>query len=182
MEKLIASMREAVRIVAGELPPVRVCLWKEVGWRSTVVLMEALAEQVIATYLTRGGKVFVVPQYSIPDPGSKGDWSCPDFVALDFEKREVVVVEVASGADLGPITTKAKDRERQWFTPLRQKLKDDGVVDGWEIRFLGFVRQHNLDKARAALTGHDRVAFASIESATFSWDYWETRIGGGLPR
>jgi hypothetical protein len=144
--------------------------------------MEALAEQVIATYLTRGGKVFIIPQYGIPAPGSKGDWSCPDFVALDFEKREVVVVEVATGADLGPITTKAKDREKQWFAPLRQKLETDGVVSGWEIRFLGFVRQQNLEKARAALAGHDRVAFAAIESATFSWNYWEARIGGGLPR
>jgi hypothetical protein len=144
--------------------------------------MEALAEQVVATYLTRGGKVFIVPQYGIPAPGSKGDWSCPDFVALDFGKREVVVVEVTSGADVGAITAKAKDRERQWFAPLRQKLEADGVVSGWEIRFLGFVRQQNLGKARAALIGHDRVAFAAIESATFSWDYWEDRIGGGLPR
>ncbi len=35
MEELIASMREAVRIVAGELPPVRtpvrVCPWKGTG-------------------------------------------------------------------------------------------------------------------------------------------------------
>ena len=92
--------------------------------------MEALAEQVIATYLTRGGKVFIVPQYGTPAPGSEGDWSCPDFVALDFGKREVVVVEITSGADLGSITTKAKDRERQWFARLRQKLENDGVVSG----------------------------------------------------
>jgi hypothetical protein len=118
--------------------------------------MEALAEQVVATYLTRGGKVFIVPQYGIPAPGSKGDWSCPDFVALDFEKREVIVVEVTSGADVGGITAKAKDRERQWFAPLRQKLEADGVVSGWGIRFLGFVRQQNLEKARAALAGPSR--------------------------
>ncbi len=30
MEELIASMREAVRIVAGELPPARVSPWKKV--------------------------------------------------------------------------------------------------------------------------------------------------------
>ena len=28
--------------------------------------MEALAEQLVATYLTRGGKVFFAPQYKIP--------------------------------------------------------------------------------------------------------------------
>jgi hypothetical protein len=144
--------------------------------------MEALAEQVVATYLTRGGKVFIIPQYAIPDPGSAGDWSCPDFVALDFERREVVVVEVATGAGLSSIIQKAKDREKQWFAPLRLKLESDGVVSGWDIRFLGFVRKDNLEKAQAALAGHDRVTFAAIESATFSWDYWKARVGGGLPR
>ena len=144
--------------------------------------VETLVEQTIAIYLTRGGKVFIAPQYGIPAPGTKADWSCPDFVALDFERCEVVVVEVASGADLAPITRRAKDRERQWFAPLRQKLKADGIADDWKIRFLGFVREHNLDKARAALAGHDQIAFASIESATFPWNYWEARIGGGLPR
>lgn len=30
MKELIASMQEAARIVAGKLPPVRVCPWKRV--------------------------------------------------------------------------------------------------------------------------------------------------------
>ena len=144
--------------------------------------MEVLAEQVIATYLTRGGKVFIVPQYGIPAPGSTSDWSCPDFVALDFERKEIVVVEVATGSGIGPITADAKNREQQWFGPLREKLASDGVVEGWPIRFLGFVRKANLEKARKALSGHDGVAFAAIESATFSWDYWQERRDGGLPR
>ncbi len=145
-------------------------------------MMEALAEQVIATYLTRGGKVFIVPQYGIPVEGSAADWACPDFVALDFSKKEVVIVEVASGGDISTIIAKAKDREKQWFAPVRRKLVEDGVVDGWDIRFLGFVRKALLNKAQNALQGHDGVAFAAIEKATFSWNYWEVRIGGGLPR
>ena len=51
--------------------------------------MEALAEQIVATYLTRGGKVFIVPQYAIPAPTGKGDWACPDIVALDFGAKEM---------------------------------------------------------------------------------------------
>ena len=65
--------------------------------------MEAVAETLIGTYLTRGGRVFIVPQYSIPpSPDSKGEWSCPDFVALDFERepREVVVVEVTTASNI----------------------------------------------------------------------------------
>jgi hypothetical protein len=144
--------------------------------------MEALAEQVIGMYLTRGGKVFIIPQYSIPAPGYKADWSCPDFVALDFKKREVLVVEVASGANIDPITTKARDRQKQWFDLLRAKLKADGVVDEtWPMRFLGFVRKQNLEKARARLEGQADVTFFAIEDATFPWEYWESRQGG-LPR
>ena len=127
--------------------------------------------------------MFIVPQYGIQLPGSQSDWSCPDFVALDFEKREVVVVEVASGADIKSIVTKAQDRERQWFQPLRVKLRADGIVDdSWHIRFLGFIRKVNLEKARQLIAPAADIAFAAIEDATFSWDYWKDRIGGGLPR
>jgi hypothetical protein len=145
--------------------------------------MEALAEQVIATFLTQGGKVFISPSYNIPlAPGSKSSlWSCPDFVALDFDKHEVVVVEVTAASDAGSIIEKALDREKQWFLPLRTKLHADGIADGWRMRFLGFVRRANLDKAKKALAPAPDVAFAAIEDATFSWDYWNQREGG-LPR
>jgi hypothetical protein len=90
--------------------------------------MEALAEELIAIFLTRGGNVFIAPQYSIPLPGSKGEWSCPDFVALDFGKREVIVVEVTTASDCSAIIEKAKDRESHWFELLRAKLAADNVV------------------------------------------------------
>lgn len=106
----------------------------------------------------------------------------PDFVALDFATREVVVVEVASGADIKKIVANVKARERQWFGPLRDKLKADDVVDGWDLRFLGFVRRHNLKTARRLTEGQLGVAFWALEDATFSWDYWADRIGEGLPR
>ena len=47
----------------------------------------------------------------------------------------------------------------------------------WDIRFLGFVRKDNGEKARARLAGHDKVTFAAIEDATFSWKFWEERKG-----
>jgi hypothetical protein len=148
--------------------------------------MEALAEQVIATYITRGGKVFIVPQYPVPSDSPGSDWSCPDFVALDFEnpeRLEVVVIEVASASNVTAIISKAKERKVQWFDRLKSKLEADGIIDDrWSMRFLGFVRDENLKKAKAAFVDIDDVAFASIESATFAWDYWKDRIGGGLPR
>ncbi len=144
--------------------------------------MEPLIEQLIETFLTRGGKVFIAPQYSITAIDNDREWSCPDFVALDFENREVVVIEVTSGADIGPITRKAKDREKQWFTPLRHKLKSHGIADGWSLRFLGFVRRESIMKARSAMAGHDNVSFFPIEDAAFPWKYWDSRINNGLPK
>ena len=147
--------------------------------------MEAVAETLIGTYLTRGGRVFIVPQYSIPpSPDSKGEWSCPDFVALDFERepREVVVVEVTTASNINPFIEKAINRKKQWFEPLYAKLLADRIIDtSWDIRFLGFVRKDNFEKARAKLSGHDKVTIAAIEDATFSWKFWEVRQGG-LPR
>jgi hypothetical protein len=137
--------------------------------------METLAEQLIATYLTRGGKVFVCPSYSI-----KNDWSCPDFVALDFDKHEIIVVEVTTAYDIDALLAKVEDRDKQWFAPLRAQLNADHIAESWDTRFLGFVRRDRLDKALRTVSAHD-VKFVAIEDTTFSWDYWKRREGG-LPR
>jgi hypothetical protein len=144
--------------------------------------MEVLFELLLATYLTRGGKVFIAPNYSIPALNSKDEWSCPDFVALDFERHEVVVVEMTTGANADAIIAKATDREKQWFEPLRAKLKDDGVANDWPLRFLGFVRKTNLEKTQKAFADATDVTVIAIEDATFPWDYWTRRVEEGLPR
>lgn len=138
--------------------------------------MEALAEQVVGTFLTQGGKVFIAPGYNLGN-----GWSCPDFVALDFGKREVVVVEVTTAYEISSLLDKVRKRDEQWFVRLRAQLDIDGVARGWEMRFLGFVRQDRLKKAESAFAGVPNVAFTAIEDATFSWKYWERREGG-LPR
>lgn len=141
--------------------------------------METLAEFLVAFYLTRGGKVFIAPQYSIPSESPNADWSCPDFVALDFGKREVVLVEVISGANLSPIIAKIRNRQAQWYDRLRTKLTNDKVItSAWGMRFLGFVRRHNLEKAKATCSGERDVTFFAIEDATFDWEYWTSRASG----
>lgn len=146
--------------------------------------MESLAENIVVTYLTRGGKVFVVPQYAIPAPGATGDWACPDILALDFGTEEVVVVEVATGSRFAGLLARVAERETRWFAPIRAKLAADGLAIqvGWRIRFFGFVREDCLDDARRPFAGHGDVAFAAIEGATFPWAYWDDRAEGGLPR
>jgi GAF domain-containing protein len=47
-----------------------------------------LYEQAVMWYVVSSGQRFICPQFSIPsDTG--GEWSCPDFVALDFQAKTV---------------------------------------------------------------------------------------------
>ncbi len=59
--------------------------------------MDAQIESLVELYLTRGGKVFVSPQYDVAyDKNEREGGACPDILALDMKEKEVVVVEVSS--------------------------------------------------------------------------------------
>ncbi len=78
--------------------------------------METLFEFSIATYLTRGGKVFIAPQFSVSGDRAGSEWSCPDIVALNFEnlgRPEVLVVEVATGSNIRGLLEKVRERKTQ---------------------------------------------------------------------
>jgi hypothetical protein len=67
-----------------------------------VKAMSAAPEADIATYLTIDGQVFIAPQYNIAFEASYQEGgACPDFVALDWRRKHVVIVEVTSAANLG---------------------------------------------------------------------------------
>ncbi len=138
--------------------------------------MESLAEQVIGAYLVQGGEVFIAPSYNIGN-----GWSCPDFVALDFSKAEIVVVEVTTAYEIGALIEKVRKCEEQWFIPLRARFKEFKIAENWNMRFLGFVRRDRLEKAKSAFASAPKVTFAVIEDCAFSWENWERRKGG-LPR
>lgn len=147
--------------------------------------MEAIAEQLVATYLTRGGKVFIIPQYPIPSDNPDQDWACPDFVALNFERvpHEIIVVEVSMASNVSGMFDRVIDRHHQWFVRLRKKLEMDGITNAdWDIRFLRFIREENFKVVPHHLTSSPDVYFQTIESVSFPWNYWEARKGGGLPR
>lgn len=67
--------------------------------------MEFLYEAIVMSYLTRNKKVFVCPQFSIED-GTNKEWRCPDFVALDLEKTQLIVAEVSTSSDMGRMAKK----------------------------------------------------------------------------
>jgi hypothetical protein len=86
-------------------------------------------EAAVEQYLTIDGEVFLAPQYEIAfDDLAHEGGSCPDFVALDWRHRHVVVVEVSSAANLRTLIERVRDREKRWYNPVRQTLKTLSVI------------------------------------------------------
>ena len=56
---------------------------------------------------------------------------------------------------------------------MRRLLNDCVVTADWDIRFLGFVRRDNVERARTRFAGQDRVCFHALEEAAFSFAYWD---------
>ncbi|MBI4610977.1 MAG: hypothetical protein HY726_18450 [Candidatus Rokubacteria bacterium] len=99
-------------------------------------------EELVLQYLTKDGHVFVSPQYSIRgDTGT--EWSCPDYVALNFRARSVSVVEVSSARKPSTLQERVRTRDHQWLDRLRGQLTANGVVDeSWKEYFVDvFVRR-----------------------------------------
>ena len=128
-------------------------------------------EELVMQYIVgQGPYIFVSPQYSIK--ADKGEWSCPDFVALDFRRKIVSVVEVSSGSDISSLMSKTKDRENQWFTRLRNQLVANSAVnDAWKFQIEAFIRGDVFDKFSTAFSGSDDVFVHKLEDIAFRWKW-----------
>jgi hypothetical protein len=126
----------------------------------------------VANYLTRSndkcGSVFIVPQFEIT---TKKTESCPDILALDFAHREVIFVEVSVAESLGRLSEKVRHRRKHWYEPGLSELKASCVpLDGWEPRFLGFVRRDRIATIQKQFPDRD-VTFVVLEDHVFDWTY-----------
>ncbi len=145
--------------------------------------MDAQIESLVELYLTRGGRVFLSPQYDVAfDKEARDGGSCPDFVALDMEHREVIIVEVTSASNLTSLCQRVTERKTRWFEPIRRRMEGDKIINPeWKMRFIGFVRENLAVEAKAIFAIDADVCFFPIEKAAFSFAYWADREKG-LPR
>jgi hypothetical protein len=74
-------------------------------------------EAVLMHYLAAKG-LFLSPQLSIRD--GAGEWSCPDFVALDFLNREIQVVEITTAYDVKGLMEKLENGASQLNSNVRR--------------------------------------------------------------
>jgi hypothetical protein len=143
-------------------------------------------EDLVEQFLTIDGQVFVCPQYDVAwDNSMKEGGSSPDFVVLNMrtDPREVVIVEVGTGAAVDVLLDRVVSRETRWYNPLKRKMIREGAIDEtWRFRFLGFVRRANVDSAQKRFAESSDVKFFPLEDATFPWAYWKNRQENGLPR
>jgi hypothetical protein len=124
-------------------------------------------ETTVLYYLARKG-LFLSPQYPILADGS--EWSCPDFVGLDFVKKEVSVVEVTTAYQVGELLQKVNDRENYWFQRLREQLRRDKVVDNsWQYMVRVFLRQERIDYFKRNLAEANGVVLQALEEIAFPW-------------
>jgi hypothetical protein len=101
--------------------------------------------------------VFVSPQYSVMDETGK-EWTCPDFVMLNFRDRTISIFEVDTVAHPKNLERKAADRHKQWLTKLRSQLKRNAVVDAsWAIRVDVFVRHQAVPKFKEEFSQENDV-------------------------
>ena len=140
--------------------------------------MGAQLKSPVELSLIRGGKDFASHQHDIAydKEAPDDDGSCPANVTLDMERKEVVIVEMTSAADLRGLFAKVTGREKHWYTPIRHSLESDHIIDSsWKIRFLGVVREILVDSANAKFAGAKDVHFFALEKAAFSFAYWTER-------
>jgi hypothetical protein len=142
--------------------------------------MEAF-EEPIMYYLTHAGGVFLVPQCAIVE-GNGEARRCHDFVALDFRKQEVQIVEVktAPAQRLRGFVRTLLDRKAAWYDPLRAKLEQEHVVVArdWRVVARIFVRRDAVEYVRQGIAGADDVTIEGIEDITFSWTWTWSRHDG----
>lgn len=151
--------------------------------------MNAQIESLIEYYLTRNGEtgIFLCPQYCIKNANTSGRAE-PDFVALDFRNKKVIVVEVSIKSEIAKLAEKVRHRQSNWFEPLMQHLVREHVIpdpttsekDGhWEPRFLGFVRlKENAVKREVDKFAADapQVKYVDLEDAILAYDYWDKEL------
>lgn len=76
-----------------------------------------LSEQIVADWLTCNGSAFICPQFCIPWDGDSGG-SEPDFLVLDIEGHDLVIVEVSTAASINQLLKRVSERQTRWFTPI----------------------------------------------------------------
>ncbi len=134
-------------------------------------------EEAVLSYLCGRPERFVNPQFTIPYADLKGG-SCPDFVVLDFVDTTVYVAEVTIASESKGVMRRVAERATRWFEPLRSHFgKLNPIFANWDYHVTLFLRQEEVEKARAAAAAFPDVSIISLDDIVFSWR-WKWQVDG----
>ena len=132
--------------------------------------IEDIFETLVAEFFTRDPYVFIHEQYSIKDSAA-GEWSCPDFVALNFRDHVVSVVEVNTAYKPEGLLEKVGNCDRQWLDLLRAQLAKRSIADGWNYRVEVFVRRAAVEAVKAKAGNRPDVLVHTLEELKHPWEW-----------
>jgi hypothetical protein len=106
----------------------------------------------------------------------------PDFVALDFKRKDLVIAEVSSASSISQLISKIRERQQRWYSPIYASLLAESAINQeWpQPRFIGFIRSDNINDANRAIPDED-VCFYPLENVAFDYKFWDSRLEG-MPR
>ena len=136
-------------------------------------------EELVLQYLTKDAHIFVNPQYSIR--GDTGlEWSCPDYVALDFRNRSVWVVEVSSAQRPTTLHERVRRRDHQWIANLRAQLTANRVVDdSWKHYVVDvFLRRDAVAPFQREFRHDPAVRIHVLEDLRPPWEWTRSHLPG----
>ncbi len=120
-------------------------------------------EALVETYLTVIEKCAVLPQVPILRDARGKPWEAyPDFLALDFKKRQIQIVEVTKAREERAVRRLAKDRLDPGYRGNVENYVKTFTLDSqidFAVRWRFFVREEHLTALRS-VTGKEAEAMA----------------------
>jgi len=132
-------------------------------------------EEAVMRYLSAGGKRFVSHQYSIRFDQRK-EWSCPDFIVIDFSDRTIYVAEVTTADNIDNIALKVRNKGSQWLTKLKESFDHNlrEVVRNYEEWIVVFVRKEKVQSLIDKTKDIERVSVKALDDVLYPWKWtWD---------
>lgn len=130
-------------------------------------------EEMVMMYLMRHPFVFINSQYSID-----AEWSCPDFVVLNFKDKTVSIVEVSAAANVKALAERVANRNYHWIDKLKKQLTigTHHIADSsWRFLVEVFIRKDAESGFRRLVGEPEDVKIHRIEELGFPWEWdWTT--------
>lgn len=126
-------------------------------------------EEAVMRYLSSGRKRFVSHQFSITKD-YRAEWSCPDFVVIDFSDLTVYVAEVTSASSIDSLKKKMLNKDEQWIKPLKSNMENTSeIFKDWDYWVVAFIRKENITTLRNIIKDIPKISIKSLDDVMYPW-------------